>query len=807
MMRQGVSDAPYDILHGSDVLVRLPPLLIGDSMTFNLKGSGYKLNHNCNLWQRPQAGKYDSRNQSALDIRLKSALEQSNDLSLFSPDLKKHLLDWPSFYHLASCRANILRPFEDRLRNASVLEIGAGCGAVSRYLGEAGASAICLEQDLNHAIIASQRVSDLPNISVVNDNLSTFKCENKFDLVTLIAPLDSPNFFCTWEMPFDELLVKAQSFLKPDGLLIIAIDNQIGLKYLAGAPDSQNGIRGYGIEDRHNSTNFSNFGRITLKELLENASLNYSKFLLPFPSYTSPISIITESGLNDPDFDFGVLAVSSVDKDRQLPDNLAFNLQLAWPVINRNKLCLDLANSFLVVASRYPQNVMDDNVLAFHYTSNRAACFCKQTLFIRKPNNSIKVAYRKLSSTAVNSRLAKIVCMRLPEEADYVKGKAFGQVFSRLFASNEWSVELIVNELIELFNFINLNFANMKKTPFDKLKEFKLDGAYFDAVPNNIIIDSAGIFHHIDEEWYLEQPLSLGWYIFRVLLSVINSAPVINQPKWETPSTKLELFKEIFHRIGLRFSENDILDFGCQEASIQSLILAANVPSDFWGPYSAPFKINSVFEKLDKLNLVNQIQKDQILSLEETNSSSIRELDLAKEREITLSRLLGDTESKYLASEAHVKHVLEQGAITISMLEEAKCIQNSLILENHDLREDLNHKLSRVQSLESAVNQSQGLCSQLQSEIETLREANHLADISTKDLREQVSTLNVKATSLTNQVLDTQNINGILTSKLAESASRVLMLEHQLNGIIKSRSWRLTAPLRFIMRMLHFRVA
>src|SRR6188472_4450541 len=72
-------------------------------------------------------------------------IEEADDLSISSPHWNKYIIDWPTKYHLSPQRADLLRPFHDNFKNKSVLEIGCGCGAVTRFLGESGAQVTALE--------------------------------------------------------------------------------------------------------------------------------------------------------------------------------------------------------------------------------------------------------------------------------------------------------------------------------------------------------------------------------------------------------------------------------------------------------------------------------------------------------------------------------------------------------------------------------------------------------------------------------------------------------------------------------------
>jgi 16S rRNA A1518/A1519 N6-dimethyltransferase RsmA/KsgA/DIM1 with predicted DNA glycosylase/AP lyase activity len=52
--------------------------------------------------------------------------------------LRKKITDWPTEYHFSRQRHCLLRPLNIQA-GEDVLELGCGCGAMTRYLGEIGA--------------------------------------------------------------------------------------------------------------------------------------------------------------------------------------------------------------------------------------------------------------------------------------------------------------------------------------------------------------------------------------------------------------------------------------------------------------------------------------------------------------------------------------------------------------------------------------------------------------------------------------------------------------------------------------------
>ncbi len=125
----------------------------------------------------------------AVEENLYRLVAECSDRSVLSEELAAKITDWPTRYYFSSRRANLLRPLEEMLRG-DVLEIGAGCGAITRYLGEVAGSVTAIEPSPRRARVAAKRCEDLSGVRVVVDNLEAFETTARFDVVTLIGVLE-----------------------------------------------------------------------------------------------------------------------------------------------------------------------------------------------------------------------------------------------------------------------------------------------------------------------------------------------------------------------------------------------------------------------------------------------------------------------------------------------------------------------------------------------------------------------------------------------------------------------------------------
>lgn len=251
---------------------------------------------------------------------------------------------WPILYHFSKIRENILNwyPFK---RDASLLEIGAGCGALTGLFCNNLESVTAVELSKRRAEIIAHRYPDFDNLEIMAGNLSNMTFNLRFDYITLIGVLEYADKFTNSPEPYIGFLKNIKNFLVPTGKILIAIENKFGLKYWAGAREDHTGRFFDSIEGYPDNREIRTFGKYELEQMLIQSGFSKIQFYYPFPDYKLPYYIYSEDKM--PTEEDLLWNAPSYDKNRyQL-----FNENLAFKQIIRNKMFPFFSNSFLIEVS------------------------------------------------------------------------------------------------------------------------------------------------------------------------------------------------------------------------------------------------------------------------------------------------------------------------------------------------------------------------------------------------------------------------------------------------------------------------
>ena len=261
-----------------------------------------------------------------------------------SSNYEEKLLDdnnWALLYHLSPIRENLLEWY-DFGKGKSLLEIGAGCGAVTGLFCRKLGRVTAIDLSKKRSLINAARNREADNLEIFVGNFEDIEIEEKYDFVTLIGVLEYAIYYIASPNPFADMLKKAKGYLKPGGKLIIAIENKYGIKYWAGATEDHTGKPFDGITGYTGVERVRTFSRKGLEELLKEAGFRDLRFYYPLPDYKLPLEIYSERNIPK----HYPISGNTPNYDRDRLD--LFNEEKAMNELIAEGLFEQYANSFLV---------------------------------------------------------------------------------------------------------------------------------------------------------------------------------------------------------------------------------------------------------------------------------------------------------------------------------------------------------------------------------------------------------------------------------------------------------------------------
>jgi SAM-dependent methyltransferase len=167
-------------------------------------------------------------------------------------------------------------------------------GALTGLLCDVAKSVVSIEMSETRASIIRARYPNRKNLSILSENILDWKEERKFDYVVFVGVLEYAAVFSESKNPFVEFLQAACSHLKPDGVLLFAIENRFGLKYWLGGSEDHLQKPFVGIEGYKEKKTAQTFSKETLRKFCSEAGLKQTRFYSVYPDYKFPEIICVE---------------------------------------------------------------------------------------------------------------------------------------------------------------------------------------------------------------------------------------------------------------------------------------------------------------------------------------------------------------------------------------------------------------------------------------------------------------------------------------------------------------------------------
>jgi SAM-dependent methyltransferase len=512
-----------------------------------------------------------------VEARLAAAVAGAGDTGTGSLELQRAILDFPSRYHLSSQRANLLRPLRDRLRGR-VLEVGAGCGALTRWLGEQHLEVWALEGSRRRAAICRCRCRDLANVAVVCENFDDFATELLFDVVLLAGVLEYSEIYAGGPAA---MLARARELLAPGGVVVVAIENQLGMKYFAGAPEDHVGTPFHGIHDLYAPGGVRTYGKGEMEELLRVSGLPAIEFFFPFPDYKFPRVVLREGACSEAGIDAGSLIRRCGAEDQAVPHVRLFSEEMAWPLACRNRLLEDMANSFLIVAGAEASGLRESGwPVAWIYAEGRRRCFAKETRVLpggeAGPATEIERLFPDEPQPDGPYRMVSV-------EKEWEPGRLHIEEYIELVNREGWRVD---------------DVAAWARHWADLLRKASTDGEtvpanYVDFLPANLVRGGNCELRPFDLEWEARGPVPLRWVLLRGLIWSLGSVRSVAQPAPGVPLRLADLLPVLFRRLGFPASRGELESLLAMEVEFQKTVTGLTMPPGKLDSAIGPVRVNS----------------------------------------------------------------------------------------------------------------------------------------------------------------------------------------------------------------------
>ena len=469
----------------------------------------------------------DGYSDGDVEIDIMEFVKEGIDVTEIPEDRRSYA----AAYHLSVLRENIINWYPLK-KTDRVLEIGAGCGAITGALCRNAGSVVSAELSKRRAEINYERHKDCDNLEIVVGNLNDMEFEEKFDYVILIGVFEYAMSFTTGEKPYETFLNNIKKFVKPGGKILMAIENRLGQKYFAGAYEDHTDAFFLGINEYAGNDAVRTFSKSELTQIFHDCGMDDIKFFYPYPDYKFPSEIYTDETINQ--YSYGREYMNLEQRRYSL-----YNEKAVTEALVREGVMEHFANSFFVEAQVGEGKKQEDKLLYAKMNNGRKAEFRIATIIfegskkyvIKKALHEKAVAH--LERVALKSNINTLKGLK-NLSGTYKDGSVYYEFLeeenldSKLCQMMETGKTLEIIETIKGVKNILLQQAqelDYQTEEFKKIfgnvvtednKKVTICPANIDCICDNIICREEG-YVMIDGEWIFDLPVPVDFIMWRMV--------------------------------------------------------------------------------------------------------------------------------------------------------------------------------------------------------------------------------------------------------------------------------------------------
>lgn len=447
-----------------------------------------------------------------------SMAKLSNLEYCYCSELNNNLLSWYNFEH-----------------SDDVLEIGTEFGINTEFLCERfkKVDSIAFQKcDLDYL---QKKLSRYDNLTLYFGSVNSFKTIKKYDYIILLGMLD--NYKYIYGKSVDGYINYLVNLLKPDGKILLATNNKIGVKYLCGASRQYTNIS---MNDS-NTSNIVGFNKKEIENILQRNNLYNYKFYYPLPDYKMTNVIYSDEYLPNEEDNKLLYYLNYREKDNIIYDEL----NLLKEIVKNNNFST-FSNSFFIEIYNNSKENFSPNIKFVGFNNLRKKKYRMITKyidgkFIKKPYYSCESSHfdvfkknieilKSLGIPTLDSVEKDEICSKfcsyqlfflfmidliknykLDIFYEYIK-KWKENVISRLETSNESTIFEEYNISIPDNIISNLSYTN---------------AGLYDLVFENAFIDEKDNFYIFDQEWNISG-IPVEFILYRSLNNLYKYGPFVD---------------------------------------------------------------------------------------------------------------------------------------------------------------------------------------------------------------------------------------------------------------------------------------
>lgn len=511
----------------------------------------------------------DGSEQHVLEV-----VTAATDVGSRSTELLLAATSWASLYHLSPQRGELVAPLRTG-PGSTVVELGCGTGAVTRALGETGATVTAVEGSRLRAAAAAQRCRDLPGVRVVEaSNLGALEELGGVDLVVLCGVLE---YSAGQPGGAAALLAAVAGALGPDGAVAVAVENQIGVGYLAGRAEDHLDRPWVGVADYPAATpaqgraGTRTWTRAALGRQLADAGLPEQRWFGCYPDYKLPRVVVDLAVLQRG----GAAAVEQLVGD---PDRGSFGgnrtavpARALHSVLLGDGLGAHVPPSFLVVAGRSTAAVAaaTEPGDAFLLGGARRARWHRRRVLDGD-------RLRTLGGAREVVRSERWLHQHVPAEEEWTTGRPLDALLTEaLAAADVPAVDRLLRTWSDVVCRGAVDQPGPARTPFlpGRPGVSVLPADRLDVHPGNVLVAADGTARAVDTEWHAEPGVDADLARLRGLTEIARDLLLAGAALPWPHRTVARLRSELARPLGLADAaterREELLD---AEAELQELV-------------------------------------------------------------------------------------------------------------------------------------------------------------------------------------------------------------------------------------------